>query len=55
MRAVLALAVLLLAGCQAQPPAVPRDLYTDPAAAVISHEPGFSAFCAANPHRGTCP
>jgi hypothetical protein len=44
-----------LTGCTPQPPAVPADIYHDPAAPGTSQEPGFTAFCAAHPGRGTCP
>lgn len=39
--------VALLAGCAAPAPLPPS--------AAASVEPGFSAFCAAHPHHGTCP
>lgn len=50
MRLALLAFALLLAGCAADNPVVstgvPANLY---------HDPGFDSFCAANPHKGTCP
>lgn len=65
MRFVFAFA-FLLAGCAQQPPAATGAIIgnsstgttrTAPIGAPgqISTEPGFSAFCQANPHKGTCP
>lgn len=42
--AALIVVAWLLSGCASAPAPAPT-----------SQEPGFSAFCAAHPHRGTCP
>lgn len=42
---ILLLLVLALGACTPTAPAPPP----------ASTEPGFSAFCAQNPHKGTCP
>lgn len=46
--AILIAALTMLAACS--PQSAPSSPPTDRA-----HEPGFSAFCAANPGKGTCP